>query len=38
MNFGSMPNFGKKIENFPKIKILEIFSELNPLVKIQTIS
>jgi hypothetical protein len=35
MNFGSIPNFGEKIENFSKIKLLEIFSVVNPLVKIQ---
>ena len=38
INFGSIPNFGEKIENFSKIRFREIFSVLNPLEKIQKIS
>ena len=35
INFGSLLNFGEKIENFSKIKLREIFSGVNPLEKIQ---
>ena len=35
INFGSLLNFGEKIEKFSKIKFREIFSAVNPLEKIQ---
>jgi len=35
INFGSLLNFGEKIENFSKIKLREIFSAVNSLEKIQ---
>ena len=35
LNFGSLLNFGEKIEIFSKIKLREIFSAVNPLEKIQ---
>ena len=35
INFGSLLNFGEKIENCSKINVREIFSAVNPLEKIQ---
>ena len=35
INFGSLLNFGEKIEKFSKIKLRENFSAVNPLEKIQ---
>ena len=35
IKFGKLLNFGKKIENFSKINVREIFSIVNPLEKIE---
>jgi hypothetical protein len=35
INFGSIPNFGEKIENFSQIKFHKIFSAVNPLEKLK---
>ena len=38
MNFGSISNFGEKVENFPKVKFHRNFSAVNSLEKIHKIS